>query len=352
MKIVNIFFMLIFCFSCSTVSNKIVYEATDIKQKAVNLRATGYSLLKNRDFDKALEYFKGALKYNTITDNTPGIITVNGDIGNLYNATGSYDAAIEYFNNAINIFANDNGYKKEMGYIYHGIGDSYRQKRAFDSAEKNYKEALIIYKEFNMPENEALVTLSIGKNLKSSGKDDDAVKYILDSIGMLEKLYKEKKLRKLASLSDGYYIAGNYYLQQKIYDKSLNYFTQALSLDKLNENSSGIAGDYAGIGKLHLTNNNKDAALYNYEKSRDIYMSLNFIDDFIKNSWIIANLYQDTGKYTQAILNYGYIYNAAVTEKDRNEALISIKNNIAAAYKLALINKIQVKELNLKYGIK
>ena len=131
--------------SCSTVSNKIVYETRQLQGKAIDNKTMGDLFLQNKDYVKAIDYYNGTLKYFVLSDNVLGIIRTLTDLGNAYNIMNETDNAMLYLNDALKISENESTSGIEMGYLYHCFGDTYYIKKDFSKAIENYTKAIEKY---------------------------------------------------------------------------------------------------------------------------------------------------------------------------------------------------------------
>lgn len=307
--------------SCSTVSKDIVYEANDLRYRAIDNKKMAETFFHRKEYEKSIEYYKGALRNYVLSDNKSGIVSTLGDLGNIYSSLKDNETAMEYFSRALYISANEKLPDEENAYIYSLIGDYYYSNRDLKNADDYYKRAIEYYR--NFPENEAGVKISRAKILNAEGDYQGAVKYTEAPIAVLEELYKKKRLLRIENLSGAYYTIGFIHFQNRKYNESEEFIRKALFIDRLSENSFAVASDYYSLGRIYdIREVNSITALYYYERSQEIYKYLNSVDDFIRVSHKIAEFHERSGDLRTALVNYIYIFNTAGNVSIKREAAV------------------------------
>lgn len=115
---------------------KIVYRATGRSEKDIKIKVNekvyiqkGLEAFNNKDYYKALEFFKKALEIN------PTMVETMNNLGASFYMVGKYDEAIYWFKKAID-------HKKDYSQAYGNLAYAYLQKGEIEEAEKVIQKGL------------------------------------------------------------------------------------------------------------------------------------------------------------------------------------------------------------------
>ncbi len=281
-KIFNII-LLVLLIGCSTVSKKVTYENNKFKNNAKDYTKMANELVQKFEYSKALEYLKESLKYNIIADNFEGIIKNYLDIAKVYILLKDKDTTLFYYEEALKFFNNEEtNYKNKFleADLYTSLGEGYYLLNDYTKARDSFDKALQIEKLFNREENIANIYYYISRIEKNSNNISKSLEYLLMAETILEKLYKDKKLNNINKLANIYYSIGiNYFKNQKFSDAK-KYIFKALDIDRMTENSSGIADDYYALAMLSEKENNLDKALFYFKKAKNIYKLIEYFENY------------------------------------------------------------------------
>ncbi|TRX51415.1 tetratricopeptide repeat protein [Fulvivirga sp. M361] len=214
-----------------------------VYQKAAYLR--GSELFNKAEYAKALDMFRKALKYPV--DDQYRALT-NFWAGEAYSIGNRYQQAIDNYRSVLNNSGASGlpEYKKAR----YGAGYAYYNMKTYDKALINFKE------------------------------------YINTVNRETEKQYYEDALLRLA---DCYYVS-------KSYDNALNYYNQAVRLNKTDNDYAHLqAGTVLGIqGNVASAVNEYNYLIKNYPKSR-------YLDDALFQK---GQLYLESGNYQEAAMGF------------------------------------------------
>jgi Flp pilus assembly protein TadD len=130
--------------------------------------------------------------------------------------------------------------------VLSGIGDYYFRKQSYDSAIKYYNNSLNINKNYySSYNNRGLVMMNLGNFIKAKNDFQEALNCTNDSV----------------ALSRTYYNLGKVYFMVKNYSEAKNYFDTSISLN----NSNSFAYDDRGV--CYLYSGIYDSALYNFNNA-------------------------------------------------------------------------------------
>ncbi|HOV13223.1 MAG TPA: tetratricopeptide repeat protein [Spirochaetota bacterium] len=334
--------------SCSTVAKKITYEKNDLKNLAADNSKNSNSFLDKYDYQKALDYLKESLKYNTMVDNISGIIFNYANMGKVYLLTKSYDTALKYYNQALEIAEknDDINLDKEKAFVYNGIGEAYLLNKEYENAEKNFNIAL----KLNISdEDKAQIETNIGRIYFNKTEYSKALEYFSHSLLIYEKLYNDYKLSSAKNYSFILYFVARINLRMQKLDIAHNFIKKALEIDKLIENSSGIADDYFIFGRIY-EKSDADKSIKYYNKSKAIYRLIDDINGYSETLNKLTILHYDKKEFKEFFLLKKESFLLAKSEEKNNigKEIANLLNNEEA---LKVLDKSIVNEIEEKYKI-
>jgi len=252
---------------CSTTSKLRPGERTEKKNRAADYAAKGAHYFDDAAFNKALDLFFLALKENILVDSDPGIIESYNSIGKTYLAAGKIDSAETYYSKAL-----------EVAVAYndpHLLLRCKNNKGEILLARKDYTSALALFKEaysaLSHPEKDAdaaVILHNIGVAEKRLGNYAEAETYLLKSRALNKKNNRWKEMAL-----DSYTLA-SLYSKMNHCPEAMDAINKALELDKLIENSYGIAGDLYARGILQQKAGSPKEAYYSFKRAALIFESL------------------------------------------------------------------------------
>ena len=271
-------------------------------------------LLKNNDFDKALEKLKGYVKYKKydLLDLHYEMAYVYIHKGNVLFENKGYNESINNYKSALYLInkysKNYTEIKKVISGIYYSKAKAYlannnesNAKRCYEKSInydkknynaicglallynscKNYKKAITIFDELISNENKPEYYFHRGNSYFLMGM----YLYAIDNFNKVIDFNTEY-------IIDAYNHRGVSYAFLMEYDKAINDFDIAISIDKNDVTSYINAGNTYSMKKLY------DIAMEYYNKAKNIK------PDYYKIYNNIANIYYFQKKYSLAIENY------------------------------------------------
>ncbi|MDR2554658.1 MAG: tetratricopeptide repeat protein [Fibromonadaceae bacterium] len=188
------------------------------------------------DYDKAIEYYKKAIK------SKPDYAEAHYGIGQAYLSKGDCDSAIKYFNIA-DTLKPDSAHAKYSGFVYAGLGFAYSYQKNDSMALEYYKKAVAQY-------NDPKAYLGLG--LVYLNKKD--YKNMIDNIGkaieldssLVENLKKNLEMR--SDLVDVYIGIADAYKGKGDYDNVIEYYQKVFKLANDAKSLYAIAAAYKAKG--------------------------------------------------------------------------------------------------------
>jgi tetratricopeptide (TPR) repeat protein len=220
--------------------------------------------------DEALRYLNMAkdIREKILEPDHPDTATSYNNIGLIYRAKEEYDEALMYHNMALEIRERVLGQEHpDTAMSYNNIGYVYRNKNELDKALKYYKIALDIREKVLGPRHPdtAMTYKNIGNVYRVKGEYDEALRYLMKDLAISERVLGLDH----PDTATSYHDIGHLYLEKGKNDKALEY------LNKAKDNREKIFGPkhprtrytYSLIGEVYKKMGNTDEAQKWYDKA-------------------------------------------------------------------------------------
>jgi tetratricopeptide (TPR) repeat protein len=169
--------------------------------------------------------------------------------------------AVAYTREALTL-ANEIGDKKGQAASLNNLGIAYRNQGALDKGLEYYINSLKIYEDLDNKDGIATTKNNIS-NIYAIKKDyGQAMKYLEESYNLLLELDDQKRI--IGSMNN----LGNLYSEIQLYDKAMKYFAQASELS--DKQGVKFADPLTNIGNIYFKQNNFQKAVDSYEKALTI----------------------------------------------------------------------------------
>ena len=276
-------------------------KCNGIKQKGVD-----YYVLS--DYKQALTFFENAMniveKY--LNNKECGLKAKKlwaasvGNIGVIYDEQGNYAKALEYYFKALKMdeeLGNKNGIASDLG----NIGVIYDEQGNYAKALEYYFKALKICEEIGDKSNQATILGNIGIVYSDQGNYAKALEYYLKTFQINEEIgNKQGQAINFGSI-------GSAYLKLKQFSKAEEYLKKAEQLNRTLGTIYYLKDDCASLSELYEQTGKYKDALYYYKEFTHAKDSLNS---------------QENRKALQTMeLKYQYEKEQAVKEKEHQKQL-------------------------------
>jgi tetratricopeptide (TPR) repeat protein len=204
---------------------------TDFSYAATYRNNLGAAWNAKGNYDKAIEYYKKALKSDlkTFGEDHPNVATYRNNLGATWKAKGEYDKAIEYYEMALKSDLKNFGENHpKVATRWNNLGEAWRAKGEYDKAIDYYEKALNSdLKNFgeNHP-NIAAHRNNLGVAWNAKGEHDKAIEYIEKALKSDLKTFGEKH-SNVATYRNNLGTALN---AKGEYDKAIEHLEKALSV--------------------------------------------------------------------------------------------------------------------------
>jgi serine phosphatase RsbU (regulator of sigma subunit) len=313
------FHLLIPLFSQSNIDGLKALLATTNDTSKIRILFTLFDLTADNDSATGLSFINQAQaiaeKYNLYIDKAKCVQLK----GNFYKKRGEFQAAIDNYNIAAQVFEQIKNYKLLAG-TYNNLGATYVDKGDYKKSIEYLIQSLRISDQVNDIVLKSKVLLNIGLVFYYQKNYDKALEYYYQSLEI------RKNTNDIKGIALIYNNLGNVYYFEKRNKEAIKNFKNSLSLYEKIGNKRGMSIPYFNIGEIYYNTNNMDSALYYYDKSYAI-------DSFLQDK---ANITKSLQKKSEINLNLKKIDKAI---QYGNEALsiaieIDSKEDIKECYRL------------------
>ncbi len=226
------------------------------------------------EYDKAIEYFDKALKSDikTFGKDHSNIATYWNNLGEAWRAKGKYDKAIEYFDKAlksdIKTFGEDH---PNVARDWNNLGLAWKEKDKYDKAIEYYVKALKSdIKTFGKDHPYvALYWNNLGEAWRAKGECDKAIEYFDKALKSDIKTFGKDHPNVATSWNN----LGGAWEHKGEYDKAIEYFEKALksSIKTFSEDHPRVATTWNNLGWAWESKGEYDKAIELYEKALESF---------------------------------------------------------------------------------
>ncbi len=288
-------------------------------------RRLGWALYLRSQNERAMEYFKIALKINQEIGDLREVTTITGKIGNLYYLRGEYDAAVQYFQQDLELCEQRQD-KQGISIAMGNIGNIYRRTGQLEQAMACYQIKLNLIEEIGDKKGICVAIGNMGSVYFELGNFDQARKcyerYMQISEELGDKLLFSIALEKV----------GNIYLMKGDYERAETIYERKLLLSRTLGDKKGILRAYARISEVFARLGKFEEALTYCDQAIEISRELQIKDDLSRNLVDKATLQFRLGRYAAA----------AELNKEAQKMAHSVKNTEALFNSSVLAAKLKL----------
>jgi tetratricopeptide (TPR) repeat protein len=276
---------------------------------AVSYNNIGLVYRNKGELDRAMDCYQRALKIREkqLGSNHVDVAVSYNNIGGVYSDKGDLDQAMDYYQRALDIKEKQLGPNHvDVAFSYNNIGVVYSKKGELDLAKDYYQQALDI-KEKQLGPNHVAVALSynnIGLVYSKKGDLDRAMDCYQRALEIQEKLLGPKHVDVAVSYNN----IGGVYSDKGDLDQAMDYYQRALDIKEkqLGPNHVAVALSYNNIGLVYSKKGDLDRAMDCYQRALEILekqLGPNHVDVAVSYN-NIGRVYYDKGDLDQAMDYY------------------------------------------------
>lgn len=207
------------------------------------------------------------------------------NLGRAYEKKGKLSDAIDYFENAYNLYEELEN-KKKIALSLYAIGDVKWTNGDYKDAIDYYKNSMTIEIELGNKIREADCLTRIAFSYFQQGQYSTAMRIVQQSLKISEEIDDDP------GIAWCYGALGVFYSKQGNLEKALFYYLKALKINKQNQYSTNLSYTLKNIGVLYSELNNNEKAL-----------------EFIESALVISEKINDKRSSSLSLIAYGTILN-------------------------------------------
>lgn len=304
--------LLLFCFSLCVHSTSTVSAQTPLidslnRQIKTPLNDTPYilnvALLAKAwwyvNADSAIAIGKRAAQLAQQQSYANGIARSYNNIGVAYDLKGEYLLSLEYHFKAMRIFdsiGNING----LSVSNNNIGEIFRYSGQYEKALSYYLKSVELDAKTGKHADLGISLNSVAQAYWKLKKYDSAAYYLYNA----EKELKADSSNYLFDLMQVWNDLGKLFIEQKEYTKATLYFNKVLANEQKIDNEFQMANAMMGMATVYLAAGNTVTALPLAEEAVKLFQSHDSRLEVRDTKRLIAEIYEKTGNYLQAMIYY------------------------------------------------
>ena len=274
--------------------DSIIKRTDNKKYTAISEHNKGNYYFKTGEYDKALKYYRNALKFFKEIQNKNKIASTLNNIGTIFEKKGEYEKALEHFLRALNVQESMNN-KEEVAKIYLNIGLIHMRIGNYEKADEYYNKSKKIRQEINDKEGLALVYNNMAILYYYTENYDNVRNYFEKAYEIYKELGNDRK--QAMTLSN----LGQIYVEIGKFDKALKSYKTCLEIEKKLKDKDGLIGTYQMTARVLRQRGEYDKALSNLSKGLEIAKETNSSTQ-IKNLYeVYYSVYKEKKDYKNAL---------------------------------------------------
>ena len=268
--------------------------ASQLEEKAENLKNEANNFYEERKFDKSIEKFKESLILYENLDEQKNINLTLISMANAYNECFRHDIALMYYHRILN--SEDKIIEAEPRIeALCGIADIYDYREDFENALKFYQKALEEAEKHNNTRQKANICFKKALAYDDLGDFDNALEFYLKNTQIAE----DTEINP--NIAASYANIAAIYEERGDLNNAKKYYSKSLKFDKLMNNKEGQYETLSNIGNIHFE-------MVYYQNANDCF----------HEALVIAKQIGDAYKIAMSCLDIGDIY---LQEKHYEKAL-------------------------------
>lgn len=228
------------------------------------------------------------LKYNL------GIIKAKNILAVGYSIHGQQELAILNFKEAIELAESSNDFI-HICRTYNNLGRTYMKIEDFDNAVHYYQKGAKCSNQFGLRQQTSDNLLNMATALQEQGIWDTSLKYAEEALS-LAKVLKNDNL-----ICDAHKIIGINYLNQINYDDAIKHLKIALRHAEANRDKVGISSIFNQLGKVYSKKNLSQKALVAHRNAYTTSIEINYQEQTVFALESLANIYFNQRQYSKSI---------------------------------------------------
>ena len=222
------------------------YESIgQLEGQAFSLQSIAQIYLKFGDYEKALDYQLKAIKtYENLGDQA-GIVAATGNLGNIYRAYQNYDEAIKLLTNALKQ-SNELGDNSLKAITLRNLAQAYSEDKNYLLAADYFQQAIQLFLNDNQNQkNLAQAYYGLGQVQVARNRDNEALSNFLTALSI------QNKIRDREGISHSYLHIAELYIKTENPSRAIEYLQQSLDLAKTLKNKDLLKKVYQKLAQAN-----------------------------------------------------------------------------------------------------
>lgn len=261
----------------------ICQESEEQNGVAYAYNGMGIVSFEQGNMDQAQTYWQNGLELAEKINEAKLTAQLNSNLGALKSTSGDFESALVHFNKSATMFEKI-GNHRGLAEVYHNLGMTYADMCKWPEASSYFAKSFELAKGLGDVRLQAMVKLNrvelymaINDNYAGLAMNNQALQIFL-------------QLQDHLGEAETYKFMGTIYTRMKKFDFAGTYFDQCIYLADKYKSPLLEAEAHYEYGILHSKKENKDAALTSFNKSLQLFESLNAENDIQKVKDQISSL--------------------------------------------------------------
>ena len=295
------------------------------KHHAVALANVAYYEESMGNVEKAVFYYKRALKILENTGMEKEIITIENNLGVIYMERGDISRSSEIFQHVLKVSEKWKD-KRMIGRSLNNLGIIYQGQGNYQAALEFFERALK-----NKDESEDMIGISttlnnIGYTYHSLKNREKAIEYYERSMKIREEL-KDK-----SGISGALLNIGSVYMDDKKFDQAYDHFNRALKIsEELNEKAQ-VVMILASLSRVKIAQNKIEEALVLAKRGFAMSKELGYPEKIQHSADNLKAIYQKQGKYKEALEMYELYIRMSDSLSNESTRRASVRSQLKYEY--------------------
>ncbi|MBY0432565.1 MAG: tetratricopeptide repeat protein [Cyclobacteriaceae bacterium] len=270
--------------------------------KAITNQRMAFLETLEGDYYSAMQYDKLCVQYFTAAGDTLAAARSVMDVGLDYRDLGEIDEAYDYLTEAYRMVQNRRKVPLQkdslyMAIILHNMGTLFMDLQQYDVSYNYYATATKISKQFSENLGKPYTADRLGELFREKKEFGTAQKYMTEAL----RIARERKIRVLNSRIQSH--LARLALDMGEYDKSLLYYDSVTALHKSINNNFGLAECELGRGMVMMRTGNHAKALQHYQQCIALTKEINARNLALSAYRELAALYESKSDYRNSYLS-------------------------------------------------
>lgn len=280
--------------------------------EAHSLKYIGMGYYIQGEYGKTIDYFTRSKDVFVETGNKKGVANMLNNIGVIYNNFGDDAKALDLYLQSLKISEEINDSMRELTALVN-IGLIYSKKqKTSDEAFDYYLRALKLSQELGYSDGIATVTVNLGELFYNKGDYDKSLEYFVEALSVYQKTNSGNIPYTLLSMGKAFTKKGDF-------ENAVKYLLNALDLSRKNKSRLEEGQTLLELGKTYLQKGDYSQALQYYRKSESIVKDLGA-------NYELKEIYDGTAKLYSEIADFSNAYRYQLMESKLKDTLYADNN--------------------------